>query len=158
MDINSLINLTVEAIARDNSIKSWSQVMYDQSHQVFENIDIRNPPTPAMCPYVYCAPDSKSIGKTKAIKEHSILVGCVIQDDTREADDDIENLTRYKGSQRIEQFRKVVETSVMGINVGNSSWSIIEVEYDTISRFPFCHAEMTMFLSETVTLGSDPLL
>lgn len=155
MNVNTLISDIVETVAEDTAVKNWSEHYYGRIHQVFENIDLRNPPGSGECPYVFAAPDYKSCGQTQRQRAHRVRIGCCIYDETKEAHDTIPNLTQFRGAQRIEELRKLVETAVVAIDVGNGVWGEIEIEFDTISQFPFHKCEMVVTMTEPVTLGSD---
>jgi hypothetical protein len=55
-----------------------------------------------------------------------------------------------------EAMRKLIETAVVGINLGNAKVSQMHVQYHNIDSFPFFTAEMTFWISEPMTLGCDP--
>ncbi len=164
MNINTLLDRICVAVAQDTDIKNWCLLNYGKTHTAYYDLDQRNYPDGSNCPYVFAAPDTKDVGRVKSVREQSVEVGCLVDasahstDATFEADDDIPNLYRFPGSKRIEEFRKLVETAIMGIDIGNASWSVVGTIYDTIGSYPYIKAEMQFELIETVTLGSDPLI
>lgn len=155
MDINTLIETFSEAIAADDDLKAWSNLYYSQDHQVFVNVDVRDMPGESDCPYVGLLPVSKFVGKAVSTKEHSLGVFCCIHDSSSVTTP--LNIVKFKGVERIEEFRKLVEDVIVANAPTNILMAEVEIDYDTITEFPFMTADMLVKLTEPVTLGSDYL-
>ncbi|BBO92053.1 hypothetical protein [Desulfosarcina ovata] len=154
MDINTLIDTIVTAVSTDSTITSWASTTYSQAHQVFENVDRRDPPGEEACPFVIIYPSGKSAGQSQDKKHHHVEVDVCIYDETKTVSG---NVTSYAGTSRLETFRKYVENAVVGADVGNALVDDLDVEYDTVDSFPFMWAGMIFTIGEDVLIGADPL-
>jgi len=158
MNINTLLNDFSEAVAQSSTIKAWTQANYTADHKVYVGMDTRKPPNKDDCPYVAIYPERKQIGQHQREKHHEIEVVCCIHDDTSRTHPGISNLIEYTGVQNIESFRKLVETCIAGVDIGNATLSLVSVDYEMIESFPFIMCGMIVDVWESVTIGSDPLL
>lgn len=158
MNINTLTVDFAEAVAESNIIKTWCQIAYSSDHSVYAGMDVRNPPGDDDCPYVVLYPVRKQVGQHQREKFHEIeVVGC-LYDDTVRSHAGVANLTEYTGVQNIEAFRKLIESAIAGVDIGNLTLSVIAVDYEMIESFPFFMCGMVIEVWEGVTIGSDPLL
>ena len=158
MNINTLTSDFAEAVAADEAIKIWTQANYTADHRVYVGLDVRNPPGEDDCPYVVLYPVKKQFGQHRLEKLHEIeVVGC-IHDTALRAHEGISNIREYAGVQNIEVFRKLNETSIAGVDIGNLTLSVIVVDYEMIESFPFFMFGMVVEVWEGVTIGSDCLL
>lgn len=158
MNINTLINNFAETVAQASAIKTWTQANYTADHKVYAGMDTRKPPKKDDCPYVCLYPVQKHVGQHSREKHQEIEVVCCIHDTTTRAHAGITNLTEYTGVQNIESFRKLVETAIAGVDIGNATLSVIAVDYEMIETFPFFMCGMVLDVWEGVCIGSDPLL
>jgi hypothetical protein len=156
MDINTLLLDFARAVSEDDELTGWSRVTYDREPNVYVNMDVRNPPGEADCPYVEIHPAGKTVGQAISVKTHRFEVICCIYDE-KSVTHPQSNLVEYEGVRRLEAMRKHVENAIVGVDVGNGIFSEFEIEYDTISMFPFMGASMVFQVEDHVTLGSDPL-
>lgn len=158
MNINTLINDFAEALADSETIKNWCQVNYTSDHKVYAGMDTRDPPDENDCPYLVLYPVRKHLGQHQREKHHEIEVVCCLNDTTFNVHGGIGNLTEFTGVQNIESFRKLVETCIAAVDIGNATLSTIAVDYEMIESFPFFMCGMVLDVWEAVTIGSDPLL
>jgi hypothetical protein len=158
MNINTLLNDFAEAVAQSSTIKTWTQANYSADHKVYAGMDTRDPPDENDCPYMALYPIRKLLGQHQREKHHEIEVVCCIHDTTTRAHDGITNLIEYKGVQNIESFRKLVETCIASVDIGNANLSLVTVDYEMIETFPFFMCGMVFNVWEGVTMGSDILL
>lgn len=155
MNIDILIDMLSRAVARDDSIESWCTYTYGHRHKVYVNIDERQPPAAADCPYIALMPAAKRTGQDINRRNHTIDVACVLHDEESRVHADI-NIVEYLGVSRLEQLRKLAETAAFGALTGNLDLSLLEIEYDTISMFPYLLAWMALQITEPVLIGTDP--
>ena len=165
MNINTLISEITQAIATDNTLRTWSLSTYDQVHKVYVNADAKNQPGEADCPFVVLFPSSKVVGETQSTKYHELVVMCVVNDSSASLENyGLDNVTEYAGVVRLETFRKYVESAISteissdSTNFMNVSINMVEVNYETMEEFPFMVAEMLIGFTEDVPIGSDYLL
>ncbi len=156
MNIYTLLTSISEAVADNANIKTWAQTNYTKDHYVFINFDVRNPPEENNCPFVAIYPIHKSVGNTKAVQSHSFEIVCCISQ-TATATRSKTNLLEYTGFGELEEFRKLVETVIAGVNISNSDLSEINIEYEAIEMFPLFMCGMTVTITNHVTIGSDYL-
>ena len=156
MNINTLTDNIAEAVAGDSGISSWSNTNYSTDHTVFINVDGDDLPGSDYCPYVIVVPDRKAAGQRTSQREHTVDVICCISDDSTRAHAGYTNIVDYQGSYNLEAFRKLVETAIVGVDVGNGTVDF-ELEFDTISVFPLMWCFMRVLVLEPVTMGSDYL-
>lgn len=156
MNINALITDMAEAIAQSADVLAWANLYYKRDHRVFVNFDMENPPGESYCPYAVIYPESKLAGQTIQQRAHVLhVVTCVYDDSSREYPG-INNIIEYEGLQRAEAFRKLVETAMAGVDIGNGVIDF-NIEYDPISDFPFLWCGMAVTITEPVTMGSEYL-
>ncbi len=157
MNINTLIDALAVAIASDSVTTAWSTAAYGQSHQVFLNVDRRNPPGEDECPFVIIYPLGKSAGESQARKVHTVEVDVCLHDESSDTLANVQGVTTYAGLGNLETFRKHVENAVVGASIGRCAVDALEVEFNTIDSFPFMWAGMIFRIGEDVLIGSDPL-
>lgn len=157
MNIKTLIDAFSETIAQDMDVAAWCQGTYGNGHTVYVNVDERNLPGKDGCPYIALWPETKSVGLERSTKSHRITVICCIYDKSRRDHAGIGNIKEFVGVGNIEDLRKKVETAIAGIDLGNACLAGIDIDYDTITYFPFFFAGMSIEIPEPVTLGSDYL-
>jgi len=156
MDITTLIDDFAEGIAQDPDVLEWANLTYGQDHRVFVNFDVENPPGESYCPFVMLMPESKRAGQTIVNRSHEVHVVCCVHDSEFRDHLSISNITEYLGVSRLEAFRKLVETALASVDIGNPTIDF-DIEDDTISYFPFLWCYMAARVDEPVTMGSDPL-
>jgi hypothetical protein len=157
MNINTLLNALVNAIATDADLTAWCNTTYGRQHKVFVNIDKRNPPGEEDCPFVIIFPIQKRVGRGGVgQKLHGFEADCCIYNEDSGTPTE-PNVLWCTGVTEIEAFRKKVETAIANINISNILLETIDIEYEVIESFPFLWAGMTLIITETVTIGSDPL-
>jgi hypothetical protein len=157
MDITSLVNVIAAAVASDPEIKTWCDVTYGQTHKVYKNADRRNPPGEDDCPFVILFPTGKTAGERRSRKNHRIEVDVCIHDDSTSFSDDIAGLISYAGVDRIEEFRKLVETAVETADTERCTVDDVDIEYNTVENFPFLWAGTVFNFGEPARVGADPL-
>ena len=156
MDINTLISNIVDSIATDSALSSWANSTYGKDHSVLVSFDKRNPPGEAEAPFIVIHPIQKQVGQGLSDKSHVIEIDCCIYDETTETFAQ-SNISGYAGVNRIEAFRKLVESAIVRTNVGNALFQTLDIEFDVIESFPFHWAGMAVDIKERVTISSDPL-
>ena len=134
---------------------TWCQATYGQKHQVYKNFDERDPPGDEKCPYILIYPAAKKAGHHVNQKTHAFETVCCIYDESL-VTGGTENITEYHGVQRLETFRKYIEAAILVSVPSKTELAVMEVEYDTITNFPFMAAGMILEITETVCLGEDP--
>lgn len=156
MNINTLISELSKTVANDSALTNWAVNAYGQSHNVFINMDLRDPPKDTDCPYLVILPLSKSVGRGREEKTHEIEISCCVYDDDFEIHAET-NITEFAGSKRLEEFRKLAETVIANSDIGNALIESVDIEYDVVSSFPFMWVGMVFEITEQFVFGSDPL-
>ena len=156
MDINTILTDIAQDIALNADLGAWSTVTYGRTHEVFINIDRRNPPGEDNCPYVVLYPISKNVGSGESVKRHGFEIICCVNDDSSRTHAET-NVTEYEGVQNIETFRKKVETIIDGTDIGGAFVETVDIEYETIEMFPFMMAGMVVSIHEDWSFGDNPL-
>ncbi|WP_054031019.1 hypothetical protein [Desulfatitalea tepidiphila] len=154
MNINTLLGNLATAISTNAALTTWCNTTYGHAHKVFVNLDHRNPPGDSDCPFVTLYPISKSAGLGVSTKRHAFEVDCCIYDDTTRTTGQV---LEYNSIRRVEEFRKLIESAIMGIDTGNALIETVEIEYSVVEAFPFAWAGMVIEINEHFILGSDPL-
>ena len=156
MNINTLVTDMAEAIAQDPDILEWANLYYNRDHYVFVNCDIKNLPGESYCPYFAIFPEAKRAGQTVRQRSHTVHVVSCVNDANFRDYPGFTNIIEYEGVQRAEAFRKLAETAMVGVDIGNGVIDF-DVDYDTITDFPFMWSYMAAVITEPVTMGSDYL-
>lgn len=157
MNITTMIDAISAAIAQDSAIAAWCTTTYGHTHKVFVSLDLRNPPGQDDCPYVALWPDDKLVGYGISEKGHGLMFDISVYDESTRTHDGIGNLVEYNGVARVEALRKLVETAVAGVDLGNVSLENIDIQYDSPESFPFFTAGMAVSFQEENMLGADYL-
>jgi len=154
MNILTLIDTVVDGIARSATILDWTNDNYGNDQYVFVNFDIENPPGESYCPFSVIYPEIKQVGQGRSQKSHIIHVVNCLHDSSRREKPGYGNVIEYNGVRKSEEYRKLVETEIIGLSLGNVLINI-DVEYDPITDFPFFWTFMAISVEEAVTMGSD---
>lgn len=162
MNIDTLVDLLIDAFVADAAILSWCNTNYLTPHTIYKGIDLRNPPPEDDYPIIHVWPIYKSVGYSLAQKPHGIGIVTGINDSTISSDTDTNLVTvkKYRGLARIEAFRKLIESSVeteIDSNTNTIELTIdsLEISYETIESFPFFLAINTYILTEVYSQGDD---
>ncbi len=154
MNINTLLGNLATAISTNAALSAWCNTTYGHAHKVYVNLDHRNPPGDADCPFVVLYPISKSAGMGTSVKRHTFEVDCCIYDDTTRTTGQV---LEYNAIRRVEEFRKLIETAIASADTGDGLIETVEIEYSVVEAFPFAWAGMVIEINENFTMGADPL-
>lgn len=153
MDINTLIETITESIAEQSDITTWSTVQYGHGYQVFENVDLRNPPEEDQCPMVVISPSAKVTG---LVPQKTHVVGAdVLVYDARKTEQD-NGVVRFEGGRQAEILRKLVLAKIVAAAPSNLKLDTVAVEYDSIAQFPYVFVDMELTFTEEVVIGGNP--
>jgi hypothetical protein len=162
MNIDTLIELLVDALIADASILSWCNTNYSTPHTIYKGIDLSNPPGEDEYPLIAIWPISKTSGYQLAEKAHVIQITSGIYDSTFSSDTDTNLVTvkRYRGVSRTEAFRKLVETAVVAEIGSNTNTTelveeALEISYEPIEFFPSFFATDIYVFNEPISAGDD---
>ncbi len=155
MNINELIETITVAVADQEDITSWSANEYGGGYRVFENIDMRNPPSEEYCPAVVVRPSEKSGGPDLPAKSFTLAVGCLVYDD--EVPEEINGVIRFKGGRLVEEFRGMVFGKIeKELNPTNLEIVELSVVYDTVEQFPYMFCDMEITIEQKQLIGVNP--
>ena len=157
MDINTLTETLALALADDLAISDWCQETYSRDQKVYINIDINNPPGHGECPWILLYPTSKSVSLQSNQKPHSYHIEIGLYDEALVDPPARTNLTEFLGGQRLEGFRQLVQSAIITALPSALDLEELEIDYDTISAFPFFLSGMVIKLTEPVCIGGDYL-
>jgi len=158
MNINTLIVNFSEALAQSATIKAWTQTNYTKDHWVFVGLDTRDPPGEDDCPYFVIYPGRKYGGQHRRERHQEVELIACLHDTTIRSHGAITNITEYTGIQNIETFRKLGETVIAGVDIGNAALAVVDIDYELTESFPFFMCGTLFDVWESVIIGSDPLL
>ncbi len=154
MNINTLTTALRTAIDGSAALATWCSSNYGQDISIYVNLDLTDPPGESNCPYVVIYPVGKQVGEMVTPKRHNYEIICCIYDATSTTTD---NVVEFTGVANIESLRKLIETALVGAEMGCAWISEINVEYETMENFPFIMAAMGIEISEDVLIGGDYL-
>ena len=157
MDINTLTETLALALADDSAISSWATANYGRGIQVYVNIDTDNPPGRAECPWVMLYPTGKSVSLERDLKPHNYQIEIGVYDEDMVIPKTRENLTEFVGGRRLEELRQLVQTAITTALPAALDLENTEIDYVTISAFPFFLSGMVIKLTEPVCIGGDYL-
>ena len=158
MDMLTLYNAIRNGIADDAAIKAWCQANYSQNHKVYAGMDDREPPDGADCPYVYIYMESKQVGYQLEKKGHAIGIITEIYKEGTTAVTGKSNITAQTGVIHNEEFRKLIETSVIGvlsIELSEDAIEQIDITYEDSDPYPYFRSYMGFSINENYYQGSD---
>jgi len=155
MNIYTLINNLVTAVAQDAELSAWTLANYGQKHNVYLDQDERDPPGESDAPDVQFHSPSKSADEENRIVEYGVGVYIVIYDaavETR-AEDNVEEFT---ATQKLVEFINRILTVIRAAKpvdfVMGFDWMT-----DTITSFPNFEADVAIGFRERMLIGDDPL-
>ena len=155
MNIYTLINDLVTAVAQDSELIAWTQVHYGQKQNVYLDQDERYPPGESDAPDVQFHSPSKSADEENRIVEYGVGVYVVIYDAATEtrAEDNVEEFTATgKLAEFINRILTVIRAAKPADFVMGFDWMT-----DTITSFPNFEADVAIGFRERMLIGMDPL-
>lgn len=162
MNIDTLVELLVDALIADAAILAWCNTNYSTPHTIYKGIDLRKPPPETDYPIIHIWPISKMEGYSLPEQTHSFGVVCGIYDTTQSSDTDTNLVTvkKYKGLANIEAFRKLAEDAVTAEIDSNTNTNLLHIDtldisYETIESFPFFLAVNIYSCNEDYSQGDD---
>lgn len=156
LTLSTLISDMAQRLAADANMNSWCTTNYGRAAKIMINLDERNPPEAAQCPYIAAYPFTQDYGREKREQLLAFMVECCLYDENFRlyADSDI---IEYKGVQNVEALRRYVDKALGLLSLGNGIISGVASEYSTIETFPFFTCYMLVQIREPLTIGVDPL-
>jgi len=156
MNITTLINAIRDALKGSATINTWCNTNYSQDLTLYKGLDERNPPDSDDYPVAHLYPINKVGGYDLEESEHGIGITVGLYDETlTTTTDDDYVLKEYRGVDRLEAFRKLVETAALGA-VSSPQWAAeIRIEYETVEFFPFFLANMELRVTDPYYQGDD---
>ena len=155
MNIYTLINNLITAVAQDAELTAWTQANYGQKHNVYLDQDERHPPGESDAPDVQFHSPSKSADEENRIVEYGVGVYMVIYDAATEtrAEDNVEEFTATgKLTEFINRILTVIRAAKPSDFVMGFDWMT-----DTITSFPNFEADIAIGFRERMLIGDDPL-
>jgi len=134
MNIITLLHNLRDTIHDDSDTQNWCQSNYGRVHTVHVGIDTDKPPAQDQYPIVHIFPVRKTMGYDQDEQGHVVNITCgVYNADT--LDTGKENAVELKGISHVEEFRKLVETAVVGMNISGIFLDMVDVTYETVRIF-----------------------
>lgn len=162
MNIDTLVELLVDAIVASSEILSWCNTNYSSPHTIYKGIDLRKPPPQADYPIIHIWPINKMEGYSLPQQSHSFGIVTGIYDETQssETDTNLVTVKKYQGLANIEAFRKLVESAVTteidsNTNTVELEIDTLEISYETIESFPFFLAVDIYICNKDYSQGDD---
>lgn len=142
-----------DALSTDSDLTAWAKAYYGRAHKVYVNIDERNAPGEADCPYIQLRPTACRYGRGVTEKWMEFeMVACL--HDENFAQDPETNAVEYFGVQKVMDMVDLAVAAVAAVDTGNALLQDIAVEIETIEFFPFFLAGCPLILIEPFTLGA----
>lgn len=154
MNINTFIDTLTAALVVDSAITTWATAQYSSGFNVFENVDMRNPPDADDCPMILVSHGSKSGGLNQGNKSLTIGVDVLVHDDritTTAA-----GVVRYEGGRQAEACRQLVMDVITDVLPADTFIESVATSFDTINQFPFIFVAMDIVLTQEKLIGGDP--
>ena len=107
--ITDVFDIVAATIRADTDISSFCQTRYKKAVRVFVGVDPMNPPEFENCPMVVITSSTRFRESRQAYRNHGIHVGAAIHDQNTT---DENNVVRFLGIYRLEEFACLVETAV----------------------------------------------
>ena len=155
MDVYTLMNNLVTAVAADTTLKTWSQANYGQDHNVFIDQDDREPPGESSAPDVQFHSPSKNADEEVRIVDYTIGLFIVLYD-AAEATRAEDNVAEYSATQNLVTF---IDRILVVIRETMPAGWVMAYDYitDTISAFPNFEADVAVMFRQRILIGQDPL-
>lgn len=156
IEINTTLQAIAAALAADSALSAWSVAAYGRVPKIYINIDVRNPPGEAECPYIVLYPAAARYGRgaTEKTIELSMLTAVFDTAFRTYADSDI---IEYKGVQNCIDLMDLAVAAIAVVATGNALLQSVEPVFETIENFPFFMGEAPIIYVEPLTLGADRL-
>lgn len=161
MNIDTLVELLVDAFIADADILSWCNTNYSP-HTIYKGIDLRNPPSEDDYPLITIWPISKMTGYSMSEISHGVVITTGLNDSTQSSDTDTNLVTvkKYRGITRIEAFRKLVEDCVIAeidsnTNTTEMVTNSLEISYEPVDYFPAFFATDVYIFMKPHSQGDD---
>jgi len=155
MNIYTLINDLVTAVAQDAELSAWTQANYGQKHNVYLDQDERDPPGESDAPDVQFHSPSKSADEENRIVEYGFGLYIVIYDAATEtrAEDNVEEFT---ATGKLTEF---INRTLIVIRAAKPTDFVMGYDWmtDTITSFPNFEADVAIGFRERMLIGDDPL-
>lgn len=145
-----------DALSQRAAISSWATAAYGHGHKVFVNIDIRNPPGAADCPYIMLRPVVARYGRGVTEKRMEFEMLCCLYDEAAQTNAET-NVVEYAGVQKTLDFLDLAVAAIGAVSTGNALLQDVTADFETIEFFPFFMAGCPLVLVEPLTLGADRL-
>lgn len=154
MDMNTLLDDVMEAVAQDSATDDWCKANYGQAIQVYGNFDEREPPAEADCPAVAIYPSRKDYGGQ--VYDDGLEFVAIIHDETSVSHAGISNITHYTGVKNIEALRKLILSAIHAVVAATDTSAIrrVGVDYEPIEFFPFVLVACAISVETPYTIGS----
>jgi hypothetical protein len=154
VNTNSIIDAATTAVAAQADIEAWSQEQYGMSYNVFENIDLRDPPDPDECPAIVVRPLTKAGGMNRPVKTTDIGVDCLVFDERK--NQTASGVIQFLGSRMVEELRKMIFAKIQAAIPSDLHIVDLEVDYDTVEQFPYCWCGMAITIEQEQLIGVNP--
>jgi hypothetical protein len=154
IELNTTLRAIAAGLAANSALSSWSTTNYGRVPKIYINIDDRNPPGEAQCPYILLYPTAWHGGMAEKTIDLD-MIACVHDSTFRTYTDS--DIIEYNGVQNVIELLDLAVNVVAGVNVANALLNEIHAEFDTISAFPFFMALAPITYVEPLCLGADRL-
>jgi len=155
MNLITILDTYKETLRDSTEIKSWCNTNYSTYHTIYKGVDLRKPPNKDECPLIAIVLRGKEGGQDVEQVIHTLDFVCQLYDETKTSTvtSDI-TVVEYAGINRIEAFRKLVETVIVGvISLVGLRVSAIKTDFEVLDLFPFFQAIMEVTFIEEMYLG-----
>jgi hypothetical protein len=142
-----------DALTASSALSTWCQAIYGRQLTVYVNMDARNPPGEADCPYILIRPVAAIYGRGARDKTMQYDLLCCVNDETEQINAEI-GAEEYSGVQAVIDFLDLAVAAIAATDTGNALLQDIQAEFETIEFFPFFMAGCPLTLVEPFPLGA----
>lgn len=156
MNVYTLVNDLVTAVAQDSELIAWSWLHYGQKPNVYLDQDEREPPGESDAPDVQFHSPSKSADEENRIVEYGVGLFIVVNDASlvTRAESNVEEFTAT--GKLVEFINRILTV----IRAAKPADFIMGYDFitDTLTSFPNFEADVAVGFRERILIGGDPLL
>jgi len=143
-----------DALTSNAALAAWCHGVYGRAPRVYVNIDLRDPPGEADCPYLLLTPVAARYGRAATQKMMEFDMLCCTHDEEFVLDPET-NAVQYLGVQRSMDLLDYAVAALAAVSTGNALLQEITAEFETIEYFPFFMVGCPIALVEPLTLTAD---
>lgn len=157
MNLYRLMSSIRVALATNDGLMAWAATTYDRQLTINPSMDENDMPAEGDCPYVLVASGGRVVGNELTEKRHFVIVAAEVNDAEVASHPAIANLNEYKGQERLDDLRELVQGVITGMDLSGAVVREIEDDYQELMAFPFFSFRTVYEIVEYVAISEDRL-